>query len=441
MSNKNAREYAYEILQEIFINDAYSNISINKVFSSNKIDEKDKRYITELVYGTIKNKIYLEHILKTYASGRVKPKTKVLLLMSIYQIIKMNKTPDFAAVNEAVNIAKKVAGMHTGKFVNGILRNIIRTFDIDTITYKNNDEKFIVENSCPNELYNILVKQYGKEKAQSIISSFNKKAGNSIRINYLKTTKTELMQFFADNQVMVTESKICEDCLLVSNLLLGSEQFKNGHYIVQDEASALVALTIGENVAANYNILDVCAAPGGKSLHIASKYINSNLISCDKYIHKLNLIENNKTKLAITNLTTQEQDATVLNKEFINNFDIVVCDVPCSGIGVIKNKPEIKYKITDSYVENIAKLQYEILGNSINYVKAGGVVIYSTCTIDKRENEENIKKFLAAHKNFKLEKININSTVKEEQTGVLNILPDEHNCDGFFIAKLRKLED
>ena len=154
------------------------------------------------------------------------------------------------------------------------------------------------------------------------------------------------------------------------------------------------------------------------------------------------LIKDNIKRLGITNIDVKEQDATNMNSSFINNFDIVVCDVPCSGVGVIKNKPEIKYKITNKYVEDISKLQYQILENSKNYVKKGGILMYSTCTIDKRENIENIERFLKENKNFILDKINlINSDVKVKENGVLEILPDDYNCDGFFIAKLRKLEE
>ena len=154
------------------------------------------------------------------------------------------------------------------------------------------------------------------------------------------------------------------------------------------------------------------------------------------------LIKDNIKRLGITNIDVKEQDATNMNSSFINNFDIVVCDVPCSGVGVIKNKPEIKYKITNKYVEDISKLQYQILENSKNYVKKGGILMYSTCTIDKRENIENIERFLKENKNFVLDKINlINSDVKAKENGVLEILPDDYNCDGFFIAKLRKLEE
>ena len=154
------------------------------------------------------------------------------------------------------------------------------------------------------------------------------------------------------------------------------------------------------------------------------------------------LIKDNIKRLGISNIDVKEQDATNMNSSFINNFDIVVCDVPCSGVGVIKNKPEIKYKITNKYVEDISKLQYQILENSKNYVKKGGILMYSTCTIDKRENIENIERFLKENKNFVLDKINlINSDVKVKENGVLEILPDDYNCDGFFIAKLRKLEE
>ena len=439
MSSINARSLAYEVLFTIIQEDGYSNITLNKYFNQYKVEEQDKRFISEVVYGTIKNKLYLEHILKSYSKGRVKPKVKIILLMSIYQLLYMDKTPNFAIIDEAVKLSKKIAGNITGKFVNGILRNIERNAKNLELKYKNKTEKFCVENSCPKELFDILNKQYGKEKAQSIVVSFNQKSKNSIRYNPLKTTKSDLIEKLGS---AVSESEICEDSLILNKLNIDNSLFTNGYYIIQDEASALVASSIGLPVDKEYKILDTCAAPGGKSLHIASKYFNSSLVSCDKYIHKLKLIEDNTAKLGISNIEIKEQDATISNSSFNDKFDIVICDVPCSGIGVIKNKPEIKYKITNSYVEEISKLQYQILDNSKKYVKNDGILMYSTCTIDKRENIENINKFLNENKNFKLENISLkNSIIKTSENGVLEILPDEYSCDGFFIAKLRKMEE
>ena len=438
MSSINARSLAYEVLFTIIQEDGYSNITLNKYFNQYKVEEQDKRFISEVVYGTIKNKLYLEHILKSYSKGRVKPKVKIILLMSIYQLLYMDKTPNFAIIDEAVKLSKKIAGNITGKFVNGILRNIERNAKNLELKYKNKTEKFCVENSCPKELFDILNKQYGKEKAQSIVVSFNQKSKNSIRYNPLKTTKSDLIEKLGS---AVSESEICEDSLILNKLNIDNSLFTNGYYIIQDEASALVASSIGLPVDKKYKILDTCAAPGGKSLHIASKYFNSSLVSCDKYIHKLKLIEDNTAKLGISNIEIKEQDATISNSSFNDKFDIVICDVPCSGIGVIKNKPEIKYKITNSHVEEISKLQYQILDNSKKYVKNNGILMYSTCTIDKRENIENINKFLNENKDFKLENISLkNSIIKTSENGVLEILPDEYSCDGFFIAKLRKME-
>ena len=438
MSSINARSLAYEVLFTIIQEDGYSNITLNKYFNQYKVEEQDKRFISEVVYGTIKNKLYLEHILKSYSKGRVKPKVKIILLMSIYQLLYMDKTPNFAIIDEAVKLSKKTAGNITGKFVNGILRNIERNAKNLELKYKNETEQFCVENSCSKELFDILNKQYGKEKAQSIVVSFNQKSKNSIRYNPLKTTKSDLIEKLGS---AVSESEICEDSLILNKLNIDNSLFINGYYIIQDEASALVASSIGLPVDKEYKILDTCAAPGGKSLHIASKYFNSSLVSCDKYIHKLKLIEDNTAKLGISNIEIKEQDATINNSSFNDKFDIVICDVPCSGIGVIKNKPEIKYKITNSYVEEISKLQYQILDNSKKYVKNNGILMYSTCTIDKRENIENINKFLNENKDFKLENISLkNSIIKTSENGVLEILPDEYSCDGFFIAKLRKME-
>ncbi|MBF0710154.1 MULTISPECIES: 16S rRNA (cytosine(967)-C(5))-methyltransferase RsmB [unclassified Gemella] len=436
--NKTAREYAYAILINVFLDDAYSNISINKVFSKNNISSKDKKYITQLVYGSIKNKLYIEHIIKRFSKGRIKPKVRILILMSLYQILKLDKTPDFAAVNEAVKLSKKIFGLHTSKFVNAILRNIIRNIEKIDYVFKDEDEEIIIKYSCPRSLYMILKEQYGKEKAISIVKSFNTTSENSIRINLLKITKSDLINYFEDRGISVKESSVAEDCLLVSSIDITDPKFQEGYYIIQDEASALVAHALEENREKTLNILDVCAAPGGKSLHIASLYNNSCLISCDKYQHKLKLIADNAEKLGITNICIQQQDATELNIEFLNRFDVIICDVPCSGMGVIKNKPEIKYKVDDSYIRKLTDLQLEILENSIKYLKPEGCLIYSTCTIDKRENEYNINRFLEKNPNFNLENIRLSNQFEKIQTGMIKILPDDYNCDGFFICKLRK---
>ncbi|MDO4813839.1 MAG: 16S rRNA (cytosine(967)-C(5))-methyltransferase RsmB [Gemella sp.] len=436
--NKTAREYAYEILVDILVTEAYSNISINKTFSKNNINQQDKRYITQLVYGSIKNKIYLEYIIKKFANSRIKTKVKILIIMSAYQILELDKTPNFAVVNEAVNLSKKLFGIHTSKFVNAILRNIIRNIDVlSENTFNDIEEEICIKYSCPKELFEILKEQYGSEKAISIVKSFNNTSENSVRINTLKTNKQELMNSFSKAGISVKESSIVEDSLLVSNIDINDPLFKNGYYIIQDEASSLVAHTINQDKDHQYNILDVCAAPGGKSLHIASLYSNSEITSCDKYIHKLKLIESNANKLGITNINVIEQDARKSNSEFIDKFDILICDVPCSGMGVIKNKPEIKYKIRDSYIDEIANLQLEILENSKKYLKKGGILIYSTCTIDKRENEYNISKFLKNNVDFTIEPINIEN-IETIDKGMIRILPDEYNCDGFFICKLIK---
>lgn len=437
--NKNAREYAYDALVDIFLNDAYSNITLNKLFSKFDIKKQDKSYITELVYGSIRNKIYLEDVLKKFSKGRIKPKVKILLVLSMYQILKLSKTPDFATVNEAVNISKKEFGLHTSKFVNGILRNIIRNMDAISELYTDSDNDFCIKNSCPEDLFQILNKQYGKDKCKSIIKSFNRSSKNSIRVNILKNDINSLKSYLESKGMEVENSKIASDCLLVDKLNLSDKGFSDGLYIIQDEASALVAHAVSEDINKNYKILDVCAAPGGKSLHIASKYKKSKITSCDKYDHKLDLIKSNASKLGITNIEVRNQDATRENEVYVDNFDIVICDVPCSGIGVIKNKPEIKYKINNKHIEEISKIQMNILNTSKNYVKKNGVLVYSTCTIDKRENEYNIEKFLKENPDFSLESIRIDSIVKEYKKGMLNILPDEYNCDGFYICKLRKL--
>ena len=440
MIKNRTRFYIYEILLKIFSDDAFSNITLNNFYKKNNIiDIKDKKFITEVVYGTIKNKLYLEYIIKCFSKSKTKNKIKVILLMSLYQILFMNRTPNYAIVNEAVIISKEIDGKFSSSFVNALLRNIIKNFNANNINFKNDEEKFMIENSCPKDLFYILKKEYGTEKTRKIILSFNNKSKNSIRVNLIKNNVKELKQYFENKKIEAVHSNISPDNLLLKNIISNDEKFNLGNYIFQGESSSLVAHSIGENKKINYKILDTCAAPGGKSLHIATLYPNSIVYSCDKHEHKISLIEDNAKKLDIKNIKVFKQDATIYKDEYKEKFDIIICDVPCSGIGVIKNKPEIKYKINTNYINQIRKTQLSILENSKKYLKENGILVYSTCTIDNKENEDNIKKFLKKNNNFVLEKISIdNSIIKEYKKGMIKILPDEYECDGFFICKLRK---
>jgi len=434
MSNINARKIAYDTLYEIFYNEAYSNIILNKFFKQNRIEEQNKRFISEIVYGTLKNKLFLEHILKTYSKGRVKPKVKVILLMSIYQIKFMDKTPNFAVIDEAVKLSKKIAGNITGKFVNGILRNIERNINDLALKYKNSEEQFCIENSCPFELYKILVDQYGNNKAKAIIESFNNKSENSIRYNPNKVTKKELLEILGNE---AKESTICEDSIIIDKLDINSKYFKEGYYIIQDEASALVACSIGENIEEKYKILDTCAAPGGKSLHIASKYLNSTLISCDKYIHKLKLIEDNVNRLGLKNVRTRLQDGTSIGEIYPEKADCVLVDAPCSGLGILRHKPDLRWRKTAEDLTVFPPLQKKILESAAKCVKPGGTLVYSTCTMNRAENEDIVNAFRISHKDFEVVPVG-NTFGFSKDSDYLSILPQDDGLDGFFIAKLRR---
>lgn len=360
--------------------------------------------------------------------------------MGLYQIYYLDKIPNSAVVNESVKLAKKYGHQASANFVNALLRNAARVskerFFEDI---KDEKEMLALNYSYPDWIINLYVNKYGMERTKQILKSNEEEMTDCIRVNTLKITREELMHKLENFSV---ELGRVEDILYTNDIkkLLRSEYFKNGFFTVQDEAPALVGHII--KPSENEKILDMCAAPGGKTTHLAQlSNDKATIVAFELHEHRCKLIKELCTRLGIKSVSIEKKDATVFDESLCENFDKIVADVPCSGLGVIRRKPDIKWNTTEDDVKNLTEIQYKILSNAGKYLKRGGILVYSTCTNNSQENEDIVNRFLQSNKEFEIAKIdNIPEEFEKDvyDEGMLELLPDKNNCDGFFICKMCK---
>ncbi len=447
MSRSN-RETAFKILMEVNEKGAYSNISINRNIAK-EVNELDAAFIRELVYGTLENMIYIDWIIKQFSKVRFKkisPVIKQILRLGIYQIIFMNKIPESAAVNESVKLAKKYSHKGGYGFVNGILRSISR--DKNNITVpnkeKNPNEYLSVKYSHPMWMIDRWIKEFGIGFTEELCKVNNEKPKMNVRVNTLKISRDKLIERLKKNGLTSYKTDIADDGIIVENpsRITETEEFQKGFFQIQDESSMLVAQIM--NPKQGSLIIDVASAPGGKATHLAQKMNNKGrIIARDIYNHKIKLIRSNAKRLDIDIIEAEKYDALKVDNSLVGRADYCLTDVPCSGLGLIRRKPDIKWNKQNDDIEEICKLQYNIIENASNYLKKGGILVYSTCTIEKDENINLITKFLENHEDFEL--MGFNDLIKDKSKfttaseGYLELYPNVHNTDGFFIAKLVKL--
>ena len=415
---------------------AYSNIVLNDAFREFFLSPKEKAFMTEIFYGVIRNKKFLDYIIDIYTKDIRKEWIRNLLRISIYQITFMD-SDDKGVVWEATELAKKYS-IGISKFINGTLRNYLRNKDSEL--KKLNDEKnYDVLYSIPKWFCDVLEKQYGNENLKQAITSLKKIPYLSVRVNKLKYSEEEFEEFLKEKDIQIIK-KVDTVYYVNSGLIINSEEFKAGKIIAQDASSYLAAKNLG--VMPNELVLDICAAPGGKTAVLAEEMKNSGeVIAIDIHQHKIKLIDTNMKKLGIDIVKAIVMDARNVNKQG-RKFDKILVDVPCSGYGVIRKKPEILYSKNKENVEELAKLQLEILNSAADILKDGGELIYSTCTITDEENTNNIEKFLEERKEFKVEKLRIPESVlgDYDKLGGFCINYKEEIMDNFYIIKLKKGE-
>ncbi|MEG0306923.1 MAG: 16S rRNA (cytosine(967)-C(5))-methyltransferase RsmB [Clostridium sp.] len=438
-----AREVAINTVIQVFENKAYSNIALNKNLNECNLIDKDKALTTELVYGTIKYKYTIDKILKTFLEKKFDNTDKYilnLLRVCIYQLRYLDKIPEFAAVNEGVNLAKENVSVGASKLVNGVLRNYLRNKEKNYYDEKNVNEKLAFIYSYPQWMVKLFIAQYGEVQGENILEGLNKRPSVTVRVNTTKGDFEEVSKLLEDNGYNIEDGVICPEAIRIirGKSIEDNPMFKQGLITVQDESAMLVAPSM--DLEEGMTILDLCSAPGGKTTHIAEIMNNTGqVIGFDIYDHKLELIESNSERLGLNNIKLELLDATKENKELIEAGDRVLIDVPCSGLGIIRKKPEIKYTKREKELKSLISVQRDIMKNAAMYVKRGGIIVYATCTINKDENEGNVKWFLKNFKNFNVEPLNFGrvDNVIYDNNGCVTVLPNE-NMDGFFIAKIRR---
>ncbi len=421
---------------------AYSNLTLDKALNESKISAQEKSFVSRLFYGTIERKITLDYVISNYSTKKINKidlDVLIILRMAIYQLLYMNSVPDSAAVNEAVKLVKKAKKMSASGFVNGILRSFIRDekkFKLPKATLKRKS----VEYSCPLEVISKLYDSYDRERVDKFLLNSLEKHTTYIRTNTLKISTEELIKVLAENKIIAEKFEKLPDCLVVKELssLERCKPFKDGMFAIQDLSSQLCCHALGAKDGDE--ILDACSAPGGKSFTIAFLTgDNAKITSTDLHSSRVNLINSGAKRFGIKSINAFENDSCVANPK-LGEFDKILCDVPCSGLGVIRAKPEIKYKSLERLPE-LTEIQYKILENCASHLKIGGELIYSTCSIFKEENDDIIWKFLENHKEYApcsfLE--NFGEPFSSE-TFKATIMSEDFDSEGFFISKIKRVK-
>ena len=432
------RETALNALIACRKDGAWSNGILKEYIVRDRLDSRDAALASRLCYGVLQNRLKLDFLLKQLLTGKLKdlhPALRDILHLGLYQIFEMDKIPESAAVNESVSLAKQYCKKHRNAsgLVNAVLRNAVRSKD--TIQQPTGwQEKY----SHPQALIDLLKPYVGKERIEKMLIANNEAPQTVVQVNTLKITTEELILRLEAEHVTAKPHDWLADCLVLSGT--GSierlKAFSEGLFYVQDPAARLSVLCA--QLPKNSRVLDCCAAPGGKSFAAAIAMGGTGTITaCDVHAHKAKLIANGAERLGLSNITAMQQDATVQNPEWVEQMDAVIADVPCSGYGIIRKKPDIRYKNLKE-MEALPELQQQILENVASYVKPGGLLLYSTCTLVRAENEGVVEAFLKACPDFFLEPLPLPEPFPKNDSGMLALVPGEYDTDGFFISRLRR---
>lgn len=432
-----ARETALNVLIACRKEGAWANGVLKEYLIRDRLDPRDAGLATRLVYGVLQNRGKLDFYLRQLLTGKLRdlhPVTRDVLHLGLYQLYEMDKIPESAAVNESVTLAKKyVKNPKAASLVNGVLRNAARKRGT-----LEEPKSYTDKYSHPDGLISLLKGNLPKGKLEPMLMANNASPQTVVQVNTLKTTLSNLVEELEGEGVCARPHGWMEDCLVLSGTgsMESLPSFRDGLFYVQDPASKLSVLCA--KLPEGARVLDCCAAPGGKSFAAAiSMKGTGSITSCDVHEHKTHLIANGAARLGITGITPRQQDATVFVPQWENAMDAVLCDVPCSGLGIIRKKPDIRYKDL-SELEQLPALQLAILRNQARYVRPGGTLLYSTCTVLRRENEDVVNAFLGENEEFYLEKLDLPQVFPENETGMLTLIPGEYDTDGFFICRLRR---
>lgn len=437
----NSRNIALKVLNRITGEGAYSNIILSNELNLSDLSDQDKALVTEIVYGTLRRLKSLDMIIGSFVRDMSVMDKSILniLRIAIYQMQYLDKVPSYAACNEAVELAKEISEKDS-KLVNGILRSYVKKEGNFEISFRNKIDEIAYELSFEPWMIKLLFKQYGEQEGLRILHGLNSTPMVTVRVNNLKGNYEDVFDSLEEAGYNVEDGFVCPEAIAIKGgrAIEKNEAFLEGKITVQDESAMLVAPLL--DVEEGQTVLDLCAAPGGKTTHIAELLENTGEVrGFDIHAQKLELIKENCDRLGLSNVTLGELDATKLNADLVGLADRVLIDVPCSGLGIIRKKPEIKWTKKRNELKEIVNVQRDIMKNAWEYLKKGGVMIYSTCTLNKEENEENIEWFLSKYKDAEIEPVFVGkgNNLKYDRMGILTVLPNDY-MDGFFIAKIKK---
>ena len=435
-----ARETALNVLITCRKEDGWSNGVLKELISRDGLDRREAALASRLCYGVVQNRLLLDHYLKQLLTGKLRdlhPAVRDILHLGLYQMLFMDKIPDSAAVNEAVSLAKKYCRKLRSApgLVNGVLRNAQR--NRDTLQPA---KDWQIRYSHPQKLIDLLKGYVGSKRMEPMLQANNAVAPTVIQVNTLKTSALELTEALQEAGAEVRPHDWMPDCLILQSVgnLERLDAFQKGLFYVQDPAAKLSVLCAQLPKGQDLRILDCCSAPGGKTFAACIAMGGSGTVqSCDIHPHKIELIQKGAQRLGLSNVTATVRDASQFDPEWEAAFDCVIADDPCSGYGIIRKKPDIRYKDPDS-MKDLPKLQLQILSNQASYVKPGGLLIYSTCTLVRAENEAVVEAFLQNHPEYTTEPLPLPGVFPENTSGMLALVPGEYDTDGFFICRLRR---
>ncbi len=438
---KSARQVAFEALLKVHRDGAYSNLAVDSLLKENSgLDERDKAFVCNLVYGTLDRLMLIDYNLGLYLNQpvrKLKPELHTILRMGTYQLLFMDKVPSRAAVNESVNLAKVNKSSFAASLVNAVLRRV----SDNGLRLPEGDEKdpsfLSIKYSCPEWILSLWIDAYGFENAVALAEKALEAPNVVIRANTTKISADELIWKLAEEGVISEKTSVAKDALILSNT--GSveelEAYKEGLFHAQDIASQICCMALDPKPGET--VFDMCSAPGGKAFTIAETMENRGIVRAfDVYQSRIELIKGGAERLGLENVFSYLSDASIFNENY-GLADRILCDVPCSGLGIIRRKPEIRFKSRND-IDNLPELQYRILCNSVKYLKDGGRIVYSTCTLNPKENSEVCDRFLAEHPEFSAVEIMPDLPRYSDNDKYLTLMPHIHSTDGFFVAAFCK---
>ncbi|WP_036832321.1 16S rRNA (cytosine(967)-C(5))-methyltransferase RsmB [Pontibacillus litoralis] len=447
MSKNSVREVALDIVTRVGHQGGFSHLLINKTIQQKGLSHKDTALLTEMVYGTIQRKDTLDYFLSPYIHNKKKLKPWVLwlLYMSCYQMVYLDRVPDHAVIHEAVEIAKKRGHKGIVSMVNGVLRNLQRKGPASLEEIAEPMQRLAIETSHPLWLVNRWVEMYGMDETARMCYKNLERSMMTVRVNTTRTTREEVIKHLTDDGFKVAPTTLSEQGIVIhEGNIIQHPLFQEGALTVQDESSMLVGEMM--DVQEEMNVLDACSAPGGKSTHIAEKMNNTGAVHAyDLHAKKVALVKQKAEQLGLTTIKTAASDARMLPQQYDEHtFDRILLDAPCSGLGVVRGKPDIKYAKSEDDVIKLANIQLQLLQSVSRLLKKNGKLIYSTCTVDRKENEEVVASFLREHPEYEVDPSFFTDLPKETNGLVglsqwgLQLFPHDFDSDGFFLTRLQR---